>query len=250
MRALGMVVAVLAGGERGNAQNALLDPSLLDAPQADRPIDGTKPEQFLFYAGFDLWHGSVAGYGGMQWAANGLNEDGFVLRLFMSESAEHYRTPAATYRTDIYRGALLPGARIKRGEFELKVFVGLDFENDSLTPDFPGAKLRGPHPGLRITAETWTEPIPELMLATSFYATSIGAGYGARAAAGVRVLDQFWAGPELSGSADELSRQVRIGAHITGLKAADLELSAAAGYLFDSYHRSGIYARIGFLTRQ
>jgi hypothetical protein len=202
------------------------------------------------FAGFDLWHGSIGGYGGLQWAANGLNEDGFVVRLLMSESAERYRTPAATFRTDIFRGTILPGVRIKRAEFELKVFAGLDFENDTFTPDYASAKRRGPHPGLRITAETWTEPTPELMLATSFYVTSIGAGYGARGAAGIRVLDQFWAGPELSGSADELSRQVRIGAHLTGLKAAELELTAAAGYLFDSYHRSGIYARIGFLTRQ
>jgi hypothetical protein len=250
VRVLGVAAVVLAGGERGNAQTSALDPSLLDAPPVDGVSGGNNPEQFLFYAGFDLWHGSAAGYSGMQWAANGLNQDGFLVRLFVAESAERYRTPTATSRTNIFRGTILPGARIKRGEFELKLFLGLDFENDNYSPENPGAKLRGPNGGLRIAAETWTEPVPELMLATSFYATTIGAGYGARAAAGVRVLDQFWAGPELSGSADEFSRQVRLGVHISGLKAADLELTAAAGYLFDSYHRSGIYARIGFQARQ
>jgi hypothetical protein len=248
VRAFGVAAAVIAGGERCNAQISALDSP--DPAPADQLRGGARPEQFLFYAGFDLWHGSVAGYGGMQWAANGPNQDGFIVRLFMAESAERYRTAAATFRTDILRGSVLPGWRIKRGEFELKVFAGLDFENHNLTPDFISAKLRGPHPGLRIAAETWAEPVPELMLSSSFYVTTIGNGYGARTAAGVRLLDQFWAGPELSGSADELSRQVRLGAHLTGVKAAELELSAGAGYLYDSYHRSGLYARIGLQTRQ
>ena len=67
---------------------------------------------------------------------------------------------------------------------------------------------------------------------------------------GVRVLDQFWIGPEISASRDDFSQQYRIGAHLTGFKLAVFEWSAAAGYVTDSFHRSGIYGRIGVLTRQ
>jgi hypothetical protein len=250
MRGVGLVAlvaagAILAGGGCGIAQTAAVDRPLIDDLSG-----GARPEAFLLYSGFDIWRDGRSFYAGLQWAADGLNNDGFIARLLMAEGVERYRTPTATFTTDIFRASVLPGWRIKRGEFEFKLFAGLDFENHNLTPDTVSARLRGPHPGLRIAAETWTEPIPELMLATSFYATTIGGGYGARGAAGVRVLDQFWVGPELSGSADEFSRQVRIGAHLTGMKAAELELSAAAGYLADSYHRSGLYARIGLLTRQ
>jgi hypothetical protein len=64
------------------------------------------------------------------------------------------------------------------------------------------------------------------------------------------VLDRFWAGPEISASGDAFSQQVRIGAHLTGFRLDALEWSAAVGYVTDSYHRSGVYGRIGVLTRQ
>jgi hypothetical protein len=76
------------------------------------------------------------------------------------------------------------------------------------------------------------------------------ASHSARAAAGWRVLDQFWAGPEISVSRDEFSTQVRAGAHLTGFKFAVFEWSAAVGYVTDSYRRNGVYGRIGVLTRQ
>jgi hypothetical protein len=64
------------------------------------------------------------------------------------------------------------------------------------------------------------------------------------------MFDQFWAGPEISASSDAFSQQVRIGAHLTGFRFDALEWSAAVGYVTDSYRRSGIYGRIGVLTRQ
>ncbi|MEA2943885.1 MAG: Cellulose biosynthesis protein BcsS, partial [Bradyrhizobium sp.] len=36
----------------------------------------------------------------------------------------------------------------------------------------------------------------------------------------------------------------------TGFKLDALEWSVAIGYVTDSYHRSGVYGRIGVLTRQ
>jgi Cellulose biosynthesis protein BcsS len=83
-------------------------------------------------------------------------------------------------------------------------------------------------------------------LSASTNATS----YSARAAAGWRVLDRYWAGPEISASSDAFSKQVRIGAHLTGFRFDALEWSVAAGYVTDSFHRSGVYGRIGVLTRQ
>ena len=41
-----------------------------------------------------------------------------------------------------------------------------------------------------------------------------------------------------------------IGAHLTGFRFDALEWSAAVGYVTDSYHRGGVYGRIGVLTRQ
>jgi hypothetical protein len=102
---------------------------------------------------------------------------------------------------------------------------------------------------VQIAAEAWAEPMPELMLTSSLYATTLSGSYGFRAAAGWRLFEKFWAGPEIGAARDVFSRQSRIGVHLTGLRADAIEWSFAAGYVTDSYGRSGGYGRIGALLR-
>jgi Cellulose biosynthesis protein BcsS len=241
-----LCVAVLAcGADRAPAQ--ALDP---ETPQPDGLSGGTKVERVLLYAGFDIWRYGRAGYGGFYWAPDGLNNDGFITRLFVSGGAERYDAGAKRFNTTIIRAAPLAGWRLGQGTLELKVFAGPELENRVLTPDFPTAEFRGTHIGARFAAELWWEPVPEMMLTSALSASTNATSHSARAAAGWRVLDQFWAGPEISASSDVFSQQVRIGAHLTGFKFEALEWSAAVGYVQDSFHRSGIYGRIGVLTRQ
>ena len=120
------------------------------------------------------------------------------------------------------------------------------------TPSYGGpvTKMRGTHFGGRGGADFWWEPIPQLMLASSFSATTIANAYSARGAAGWRIADLFWLGPEISTSGDDYSQQYRVGMHLTGFKTAGLEWSAAAGYVQDSFNRSGVYGRLGVLLRR
>gem|GEM_PF-368678 len=241
-------------GIEDTMSSASLSPSTelfsASSPASVDPLSGgSKADQVLLFGGYDLWRNGVSNYAGLHWATNGLNDDGFILRLSMSNGLDSYRTRSRTYTTEIFRAALLPGWRFKRGEFEVKLFVGPDFENHKLTPDSLTAKWRGAHLGLRIAAETWAQPIPELMLAASFYAATIASGYGFRAAAGWRLIDGFWLGPELSGSRDEFSRQTRFGIHLTGLQSGPFEWSAAFGYVRDSFGRCGGYGRLATQMR-
>jgi opacity protein-like surface antigen len=245
LRVLCVAAAVLACGNRALAQ--ALEP---DTPPADGLSGGTKVERVLLYAGFDIWRFGRTGYGGFYWAPDGLNNDGFITRLFVSRGIERYDTGSKRFETTITRAAPLAGWRFSQDKLEFKVFAGPELENRVLTPDVPTATLRGTHIGARVASELWWEPVPELMLTSAFSASTNAASHSARAAAGVRVLDQLWIGPEISASRDDLSQQYRIGAHLTGFKLAVFEWSAAAGYVTDSFHRSGIYGRIGVLTRQ
>jgi len=241
-----VAAALLAcGAERALAQ--ALDP---DTPPSDGLSGGTKVERVLLYAGFDIWRFGRTGYGGFYWAPDGLNNNGFITRLFVSHSVERYDADAKRFNTNIVRASPLAGWRFKRNEFELKVFAGPELENRALTPDVPTAKFRGTHIGARVAAELWWEPVQEMILASAFSATTNAKAYSARGAAGWRVFEQFWAGPEISASGDEFSKQLRIGAHLTGFRLAPFEWSAAAGYIQDSFHRNGVYGRIGVLTRQ
>jgi hypothetical protein len=245
LRACCAVAVLVCGADRALAQ--ALDP---DAPQPDGLSGGTKVDRVLLYAGFDIWRFGRTGYGGFYWAPDGLNNDGFITRLFVSDGVERYDTGSKRFNTTIVRAAPLAGWRFKQGDFEIKVFAGPELENRILTPDVPAAKFRGTRLGARVATELWWEPMPELMLTSAFSASTNATSHSARAAAGWRVFDQFWTGPEISASSDEFSQQYRIGAHLTGFRLAPFEWSVAVGYLTDSYHRSGVYGRIGVLTRQ
>ena len=81
-----MAAAVLAcGADRALAQ--ALEP---DTPPSDGLSGGTKVERVLLYAGFDIWRFGRTGYGGFYWAPDGLNNDGFITRLFVSRGVERY----------------------------------------------------------------------------------------------------------------------------------------------------------------
>jgi hypothetical protein len=240
-----MAAAVLICGGRALAQ--ALEP---DTPPPDGLSGGTKVERVLLYAGFDIWRYGRAGYGGFYWAPGGLNNDGFITRLFVSGGVERYDAGQKRFNTTIIRAAPLAGWRLSQGTLELKVFAGPELENRVLTPDIPTAKYRGTHFGARVAADLWWEPMQDMMLTSAFSASTNATSHSARAAAGWRVLERFWAGPEISASSDAFSTQVRIGAHLTGFRSDALEWSTAAGYVTDSFGRNGVYGRIGVLTRQ
>jgi hypothetical protein len=249
--ALGLLLAVVGvAGDHALAQVSAIDTILEDPPTIDQLNGGAQPDRLLLFAGFDIWRGGRTGYGGLQWAPDGLDRDGLIARLIIAQGREWYRTPTKTFTTDIFRASLLPGVRVKLGEIELKLFAGVDLEARHFNPDHGHSDLRGSRLGLRAAGEFWWEPSPELMLTGSVFATSIAAGHGGRVAIGRRLLDSFWVGPEFSGSRDCFSTQTRIGAHLTGLKTGEFEWSAAAGYLTDSFDRNGVYVRIGALLRQ
>jgi hypothetical protein len=246
LRACCVAAAVLAcGADRTLGQVPEPEP-----PPSDGLSGGTKVERVLLYAGFDIWRFGRAGYGGFDWAPDGLNRDGFVARLFVSYGGERYDAGSRRFDTNIVRASPVAGWRFRQGEFEIKFFAGPEIENRTSTVDIPVAKFRATQFGARVAAELWWEPMREMMLTSALSASTNAASHSARAAAGWRISDQFWAGPEISASRDEFSQQVRTGAHLTGFRLGEFEWSAAAGYVHDSFRRGGVYGRIGVLTRQ
>jgi hypothetical protein len=220
-------------------------------PLTDNLIGGSRPERFLFFSGVDLWRNGLAGYDGMLLAPQGsLNKDGFRVRLFMSDNLERYDTATQRFTTNIFRASALPGWRIKRGDLEIRVFAGPTLEIRGFKPDIQTGKLSGSRFGVQLASELWWEPTPATMVAASASITTINSVYNARVAAGWRLIDRFWIGPEISASTDRFSTQYRAGAHLTGFKTGMLEWSVGAGLVEDSFDRSGIYGRVSALFRK
>ncbi|MCE3258148.1 MAG: hypothetical protein K0Q64_2231, partial [Nitrobacter vulgaris] len=64
-----------------------------------------------------------------------LNNDGFLVRLFMSDNLERYDTATQRFTTNIFRASALPSWRTKRGDLEIRVFAGPTLEIRGVKPD-------------------------------------------------------------------------------------------------------------------
>ena len=168
--------------------------------------------------------------------------------MLMTDSLSRFTTPKHRYDTQILRGAVMPGYRLSSGKFELQLLAGFGAEVDTKSANGGAASWRvklGP----QIAADVWWEPSRAWMLQASLSATTIDNGFSARAAAGWRLFERFWIGPEFTFSHDLFRRQHRFGAHLTGLRSDEYEWSIAAGHVRDSYDRQGVYGRIGVVIR-
>lgn len=212
----------------------------------------------MLFSGRDLWRNGTFAYGGFITAPGGFDDDGLMLKVLLSGGL--YRYNAGDLDGARVIGAegvaqILPGFRIKRFGVEAKVFFGLDVERHKLWPDDPGNRLQGTDLGMRFAAEFWTEPTPKTMVAASLGLSTIATSNSARIAYGWRVCedmfeDGLYVGPEVQHFGADGYRHLRLGFHITQLKAERYEWSAGLGIARDSDGVSGPYVRIGFSVRQ
>jgi hypothetical protein len=210
--------------------------------------------RYLLFSTSDLWRHGGFTHAGIVWSPAGVDREGVVLKLMFGGGIYHYISGAlgnVEVRGRQLALAILPGWRFVRDRLTVTVFAGLDLQNHRLTPDDPSAGLRGGHAGLRTGFELWYEPTPATMLAADASVSTVGPSYSARIAAGWRVFDRFYLGPELAGfAADDNYQQVRAGVHLTGLRTAQFEWSAGVGWATDSDGRDSAYGKLGLITRR
>lgn len=222
-----------------------------------RARDGDDEDaRIMLFSGRDLWrHGGFV-HRGIVFAPSGFDHDGLLLKLLFSGGIYRYRASDLGDRHVFGVGVMsqvLPGWRIKRGNAEFKLFFGPEAQKHYLFPDDPSNRLRGCSIGLRIAAELWYEPTPETMLAADVSLSSIATENSARAAYGWRILNEMlggiYVGPETQYFGSHGYRNLRVGAHITSMRAEDTEWSAATGWAWDSQARASPYVRINVLKR-
>lgn len=214
---------------------------------AQTPAGG---EHFLLFSGADGWASGGFGHGGMVWSPDGLNRDGLAVKLLGGAGTYRYQSNGSEITGTQFVAAAMPGWRFKQGSFEATLFAGLDFQDHRLNPADPANRLQGAHLGLRTGADLWWQPTPETMTSFSASYSTVGASYFTRGALGLRVFDSVYLGPEITALGSDNYHQFRFGAHATALKTGAWEWSSGLGWADDSSRRSGLYARIGVLTRR
>jgi len=209
-------------------------------------------DRLLLFSGADLWRNGNFAHAGLYWSPDGMDRDGLTFKTLLSEGTYRYRAGALNDQRVLGRmlGAqILPGWRFVRGPMEVKVFAGIDIRDVRLSPDDPGARLKGTHVGLHTGIEAWYQPTSDTMAALNANVSTVGRQYFVQALAGWRLFDAFYLGPELTAFSSYDYRQWRVGLHVTALRWLELEWSGALGLARDSDGVSGLYGRVGILKR-
>jgi hypothetical protein len=208
-------------------------------------------DRFLLFSGTDLWRQGSFMHGGVLWSPGGLDNEGFALKALISAGSYTYLSDTlGQVRGRELVAQLMPGWHFKFNHIEFKAFAGLDLENHQLSPDDPDGGLRGNDLGLRAAFELWSEPTSNTMIAADGSISTIDHNYSFRAAAGWRVADLFYLGPEVQAYANDGYMQRRIGIHFTAFRFNGVEWSAAGGFARDSDHRNSAYVRLSISRRR
>lgn len=221
---------------------------------AESAADGREALRFLLFANTDLWRHGGFSHGGLLWSPGGLDREGFAFKVMFGGGLYRYISGAlgnVEVEGRQLSAAALPGWRFIRNGIIVAVFAGIDFQHHRLSPNDPAAGLRGGYVGFRTGFELWYEPTAATMVAADASVSTIGPSYSARLAAGWCPFASYYLGPEVHAfGADDNYQQLRVGVHLTGLKAEQFEWSAGIGWASDSDRRSGIYGKLGLITRR
>jgi len=215
----------------------------------DTPPSPPADPHWMYYAGAEAWRGGWSAHGGFVWSPGSLYEPGFALKFLSAGGVYHYMAGTTRIKGTYGLNALMPGWRFKSGKLEVFAYLGIDIQNHQLTPDDPGAQLRGFKTGARFGVDAWYEPTEGTMVTGSVSASTIGANFWSRAAYGWRIPDIAWVGPEVHLTASDVYQQYRIGGHVTAFRTGRWEWSGGAGVFVDSDRIVGPYARLGVLIR-
>jgi hypothetical protein len=208
-------------------------------------------DRFLLFSSTDVWRQGSFLHGGVLWSPGGLDNEGFALKALISAGTYTYLSDTlGQVRGREFVAQLMPGWHFKFNHIEFKAFAGLDLENHRLSPDDPDNRLRGSDLGLRAAFELWSEPTSNTMIAADGSISTIDHNYSFRAAAGWRIADLFYLGPEVQAYASDGYMQRRVGIHLTAFRFRDLEWSAAGGFARDSDDRDSAYVRLSVSRRR
>lgn len=206
----------------------------------------------MLFSGVDIWRDGRFTHGGLVFSPGGLHREGLVFKLMSNGGL--YRFKSGTFNMDVIGqevgGVALAGWRFVRERTTFVAMAGIGYQHHRLLPDDPSAGLRGSRTGLAAAFEVWHEPRPNFVLMADGSFSDIGPSYSARLGLGWRLLDRFYLGPEKQILASgNTHQQMRIGAHLTGLRLGGAHWSLGMGWSSGNDMRHGLYGRLGVFNQ-
>ncbi len=222
----GCVKSGLEVGLRVSGAGGLLFAGLwLSAHAAAAEPDTPRTE---FFTGFELTDNYASGYVGAGYALGQAGRDapGFRLRAVGAYGGYHYDgsvpfngvgVPATFDGQDTFSAALI-GYEFRPRYLILKLFAGIEAEDQHIVPHDPNNSVQGSALGLRLQTESWTDLSEKTFL-------SVDAAYGT-------AFQEYWS-------------LARLGYRLTPRFALGLEGGALGNEEYDA-GRGGGFARVTF----
>ena len=219
----------------GVAKNVAFGAGLLAANLAHAGSDQPKAEIF---SGLEASNNAVSGYlGGGYALGKGLYEPGWRVRAVAAFGRYDYRGApfdrgadlATTFDGEASYGAALLGYQFRAQALFLKIFAGVEAEDQSITPRDPDNSVQGSAVGMKVLAESWLD------LSPSWFG-SLDASYGtafqeywSRARIGYRVGPRVALGLEGGALGNEEYDAGRGGGFVR-LNIRALEMTVSGGF--------------------
>ncbi len=148
------------------------------------------------FTGVGATSNSVSGYLGAGYAfGKKLYEEGWRLRAVGSLGAYDYRGTlfgrgedlATTFDGEATYGAALIGYQVRRQSLFLKLFAGIEAEDQAITPRDPANSVQGSAVGAKLVAESWWDATPTIYASLDASYRTAFEEYGSLARLGYRI---------------------------------------------------------------
>ena len=184
------------------------------------------------FAGFDASDNAAGGYVGAGYAfGKGLYESGWRLRAVGAFGLYHYdgvQVPTNFDGDDLYAAALI-GYQFRYQSLFLKVFAGVEAEDQHITPHDPNNSVQGHKLGLKLQAESWFDYSPRTFFSLDASYGTAFQEYWTLARAGYRVTPRLSLGIE-GGALGNEEYDARRGGAFTRIYFRNTEITVSGGF--------------------
>lgn len=208
------------------------------------------------FAGVDATDSAVFSYGGVTLAPGSLDRDGLRLRLYagagqytyQSRVESGYGLVAFNRRADVVQAEALAGWQFSNGPVTARLFTGIAYEEQTITPDDPENTLAGAHVGAKVALETWFDLAPWAWVsADASYATTTDA-YSGAFKMGLTPWPWLSLGPEAAAFGNEEFDGHRLGG-FARWHCGGCDVTVSGGVSGDYDDDTGAYGALSFYRR-
>jgi len=215
--------------------------STVGAARAEPPLHVDDAPHMELFAGFDASDNAAGGYVGAGYAfGKGLYESGWRLRAVGAFGLYHYdgslpsrgvQVPTNFDGDDPYAAALI-GYQFRYQSLFLKVFAGVEAEDQHITPHDPNNSVQGHKLGLKLQAESWFDYSPRTFFSLDASYGTAFQEYWTLARAGYRVTPRLSLGIEGGALGNEEYDAGRGGA-FTRIYFRNTEITVSGGFTWN-----------------